>query len=48
MKNQINYKWVSLKDNTNRHNYSELLSNVTIFDCRNMKLTFFEKLKYGF
>jgi hypothetical protein len=40
-----NYKWISLKDNTNRH--PGILSNVYIFDCRNMKLNIIEKIKYG-
>jgi hypothetical protein len=40
-----NYKWIPLKDNANRH--TSILSNVTIIDCRNMKLSIFEKIKYG-
>jgi len=39
-----NYKWTSLNDNTNRH--PGIISNVTIVDCTNMKLTISEYIKY--
>jgi hypothetical protein len=39
------YKWITYNDNTNRH--PGILSNVIIFDCRNMKLSILEKIKYG-